>query len=87
MTWPTIGKLDILDHKQAFSVRFSDHHLNTGPFDNPTQIYHLNTTLVGHPDGYCSANMLFECPGYVIIVLKVWPLVTSPSLKSKFKVF
>ena len=29
---------DILDHKQAFSVRFLDNHLNTGPFDNRTQI-------------------------------------------------
>ena len=36
-----------------FSVRFSDHHLNTKPFDNQTQIYHLNTKLVQYSDGYC----------------------------------
>ena len=40
-------------HKQAFSVRFSDHHWNSGPFDNQTQIYHLNTRLVRYSDGYC----------------------------------
>ena len=38
---------------RLFSVRFSDHHLNTGPFDNQTQIYHLNTRLVRYSDGYC----------------------------------
>ena len=35
-----------------FSVCFSDHHLNTGPFDNRTQINHLNTRLVRYSDGY-----------------------------------
>ena len=38
---------------QAFLVRFSDHHLDTGPFDNWTQIYHLNIGLVRYSDGYC----------------------------------
>ena len=33
MTWPNIWMQDIFDHKQAFSVWFSGHHLNTGPFD------------------------------------------------------
>ena len=27
-------------------MQFSDYHLNTGPLDNGTQIYHLNTRLV-----------------------------------------
>ena len=52
---------DFTDHlntiNRLFSVRFSDHHSNTGPFDNPTQIYHLNTRLVRYSD--CSCN-LFE---------------------------
>ena len=43
---------DVLDHKQAFSVWFSDHHLITGPFDNRTKIYHSNTRLVQFSDGY-----------------------------------
>ena len=38
---------------RLFSVRFSDHHLNTWPFDNRTQMYHLNTRLVQYSDGYC----------------------------------
>ena len=28
---------------------------NTGPFDNHTQIYHLNTRLVWYSDGYYTA--------------------------------
>ena len=54
MTWQTIWVLDILDHKPDFFVRFSDHHWSTGPFDNRTQIYHLNTRLVRYSDGYCT---------------------------------
>ena len=38
---------------RLFSVQFSDHHLNTGPFDNQTQIYHSNIRLVQYSDGYC----------------------------------
>ena len=38
VTWRTIQIPDILDHKQAFSVRFSDHHLNTRPYDNWTSL-------------------------------------------------
>ena len=55
VTWPgrpfkywtfwTINKL--------FPVQFSDHHLNTGPFDNQAHIYHLITRLVRHSVGYC----------------------------------
>ena len=41
---------------RLFSVRFSDHHLNTGPFDNWTLIYHLNTRLVSYSDGYCNSK-------------------------------
>ena len=52
MTWRTIQIQDILDHKQAFSVWFSDHHLNTGQFDNRTQICHLNTRLIQYSDGF-----------------------------------
>ena len=37
---------DSLDHKQVFSVGFLDHLLNSGPFENQTQIYHLNIGLV-----------------------------------------
>ena len=46
MTWPPTQIPDNLDHQQAFTVRFSDHHLNTKPIDNGTQIYHPNTRLV-----------------------------------------
>ena len=49
---------NISDHKQAFSVRFSDHHSNTRPFDNQTQIYHLNIRLVWYLDGYCISVFL-----------------------------
>ena len=28
-------------------------HTKTGPLDNWTQIYHLNTRLVRYSDGYC----------------------------------
>ena len=49
----TIWIPDILDHKQDFSAQFSDHHLNTRPFDNWTQFYHLYTRLVQYSDGYC----------------------------------
>ena len=38
MTWRTILIPDILDQNRPFSVRFSDQHSNTGPFDNFTQI-------------------------------------------------
>ena len=31
----------------------SDHHLNNGPLDNQTQIYHLNSGLVGYSNGLC----------------------------------
>ena len=51
VAWRTIQIPNILDHKQAFSVRFSDHHLNTRPFENPTHIYHLSTRLVRYSDG------------------------------------
>ena len=34
VTWQTFRIPDIFDHKQGFSVRFSDPHSNTGPFDN-----------------------------------------------------
>ena len=37
---------------RLFSVRFSDHHSNSGPFDNWTQIHHLNTRIVRYSDGY-----------------------------------
>ena len=43
VTCRTIQILDILDHEQAFFILFSDHHLNSRPFDNETQIYNLNT--------------------------------------------
>ena len=38
---------------RLFSVRFSDHHSNTGPFDMRKQIQHLKTRLVWYSDGYC----------------------------------
>ena len=53
MTWRTIGIPDLLDHKKAFSVQFSDHHWNTRTLDNQTKIYHFNTRLVRYLDGYC----------------------------------
>ena len=58
LSWQTIQILDIVDHKQAFSVQFSDQHSNTGPFDNQTQIYHLNARLVQYSDGYFT---VFAC--------------------------
>ena len=54
VTWRTIRIPDILDHKLFFPLRFSDHHSNTRPFDNRTQIYHWNTGLVQFSDGYFS---------------------------------
>ena len=36
-----------------FSVRCSGYYSNTRPFDKHTQIYHSNTRLVWHSDGYC----------------------------------
>ena len=38
---------------RPFSVRFSDHNSKTGPFDNQTKIYHLNTRPVRYSDCYC----------------------------------
>ena len=46
MTWQTITISDILDH-----------YLNTGPFDNQTQIYHLNTRLVRYSDDFCTTPL------------------------------
>ena len=43
-TFGTINRL--------FSVWFSDHHSNTGPFDCQAQIYHFCTRLVRHSEGY-----------------------------------
>ena len=57
MTWRTIQIPYIFNHKQAFSVRFSDYHLKTRPV-NWTQFYHLNTRLVGYSDGYCKCPMV-----------------------------
>ena len=51
--WWTIWIPYILNHKQAFSVRFSEHHSNTGLFDYRTHIYHSNTRIVRYSDGYC----------------------------------
>ena len=39
---------------RLFSVRFFDHHSNTGPFNNRTQIYHLNTRQVWYSDPHRS---------------------------------
>ena len=44
--------------KRVFSVRFSDHHWNTGPFYNRAQIYHFNSSLVRYSDGYCKNKKL-----------------------------
>ena len=60
-----VRSCDLADHSNTghhqldFSVRFSDHLSNTGPFDNWTQIIHSNTRLVWSSDGYCIA--VFEC--------------------------
>ena len=43
----TLGTINRL-----FSVWFSDHHSNTGPFDYQAQIYHFCTRLVRHSEGY-----------------------------------
>ena len=56
MTWRTIQIPYILDHKQAFSVLFSDHHWITRLFDNRSQIYYLNTRQVQYSDGYHGPN-------------------------------
>ena len=47
---------------RIFSVRFSDHHSSTGPFDNWTQIYLMNTRLVRYSDSYCTLNPLWTIP-------------------------
>ena len=39
---------------RLFSVWFSNHFLNFRPFDNQTQIWHLNARLVRYSDGYCT---------------------------------
>ena len=39
---------------RLFSVWFSHHYLNIRPFDNWTQIYHLNTRLIRYSDGHCT---------------------------------
>ena len=31
--------------------------MNSGPFDNQKQIYHLNTILVRYSDGYCTEHL------------------------------
>ena len=46
--------MHIFDRKQAFYSPFSNHHLNFGPFDNQTKIYHFNTRPVQYSGGYCS---------------------------------
>ena len=49
-----------LTTNRAFSVQYSDHHLNTRPFGNQTQIYHLKTKLVRYSDGYCTGIQMVE---------------------------
>ena len=44
---------------RLFSGWFSDHRYNTGPFDNRTQIYHLNSKLVRHSDCHCNLKSFF----------------------------
>ena len=41
---------------RLFSVRFTYHYLNTGPFDNQAQIHHLKTRLVQYSNGYCTVK-------------------------------
>ena len=59
-----------------FSLRFS-YHPNIGPFDNRTQIYHLNTRLVQYSNGYCiwipdksRIWMVKKCPVVECLVFK-----------------
>ena len=62
VTWPCrpFGYQIFLTTNKAFSVRYSDHHLNTRPFGNQTQIYHLKTKLVWYSDGYCTGIQMVE---------------------------
>ena len=39
---------------------------NTGPFDNRTQIYHLDTGLVGYSDSYCIQKATAVISDYLI---------------------
>ena len=39
---------------RLFFSPVSDHHLNTGLFDNQTQFCHSNTRLVRYSNGYCN---------------------------------
>ena len=58
VTWRTIWIRIFWTINRLFSVWFLNHHLNTGSFDNWTQIHYLNTILVWYSDGYCISNKL-----------------------------
>ena len=67
-------------------VWFWDHHLNTKPFDNQTQIYHLNTILVRYSDGYSS----YICPFFTFFAPKSLPISINDNfikLKGTISVF
>ena len=61
-----------------FSVRFSDHHLNTRPFDNRTQIYHLNTrhmvTVFGKKRFWSTIFFFFHILSisYCAFLINIW---------------
>ena len=68
MTWQTITISDILDH-----------YLNTGPFDNQTQIYHLNTRLVQYSDPHVltKVDFLFQLVSFLVSVGKMGANITK----------
>ena len=80
MTWRTIWIPNIWTINRLFSVQFSVHHLNTGPFDNRTQIHHLNLRQVRYTDCNCTRItkvsiyrwwlVFSHCPDWLH---KLWP--------------
>ena len=56
---------------KLFSVRFSDHLSNTGPLNNWTQIYHLNTRLVQYSDGYVYLKILRRQTIFLQVILSL----------------
>ena len=71
-TWWTIWFQTFWTINRLFSVQFSDHHSNTGPFDNWTQIYHLNTRQVRYSDGYWYSNIPKSLPLLPALMTAGW---------------
>ena len=66
------------DLNNGLLVRYSDHGLITGPFDDRTGFDHLNTGLVCHSDPHCICELIafykkaFYNKGWLYFVTLVW---------------